>query len=91
MSLQQLINRLNELKKSCELEAHEVQVQVRLTDDVIDRFADDENIKEVKEELRNINYYPWKDEHIDIDLYEGICADTGNLKLFETVVIQGDQ
>ena len=90
MTLQQLIDNLIEAKKYCELDANEVEVLIRLTDDVIDRFTDDDSIEDVKEALTNTNYYPWKDEHIRINRFSGFDSN-GQPKMFEELIIEGDE
>ena len=90
MTLQKLIDNLNEAKKCCELDANEVQVLIRLTDDVIDRFTDDDSIKDIKEALTYTNYYPWKDEHIRINRFSGFGS-KGQPKMFEELIIEGDE
>ena len=90
MTLQQLIDNLNQAKKCCELDANEVQVLVRLTNDVINRFQDDDKAEEIKEELKYENYYPWKDEHIRINSFSGFGSN-GEPKMFEELIIEGDE
>ena len=90
MTLQQLIDNLNEAKKCCELDANEVQVLIRLTNDVIDRFEDDDKVEEIREELKYGNYYPWKDEHIRINRFSGFGS-KGQPKMFEELIIEGDE
>tara|TARA_R100000231_G_C5309483_1_gene159986 strand:- start:614 stop:874 length:261 start_codon:yes stop_codon:yes gene_type:complete len=84
MNLQNLIDRLNELKNECELDASQVDVRIKLADYVIDSFADED----LKDHLRYENFWVWKKEFADIDSYEGF-SDTGETKIFESVVIQG--
>lgn len=84
MNLQNLIDRLNELKNECELDASQVDVRIKLADYVIDSFADED----LKDHLRYENFWVWKKELADIDSYEGF-SDTGETKIFEAVVIQG--
>lgn len=84
MNLQNLIDRLNELKNECELDASQVDVRIKLTDYEIDSFADGDE----KDHLRFENFWVWKKEFADIESYEGF-SDTGETKIFESVVIQG--
>ena len=84
MNLQKLIDRLSELKNECELDASQVDVRIKLADYDIDTFV---NVDE-KDHLRFTNFWVWKKEFVDIDSYEGF-SDTGETKIFETVVIQG--
>jgi hypothetical protein len=84
MNLQNLIDRLNELKNECELDASQVDVRIKLADYAIDSFDDEDE----KDHLRFENFWVWKKEFIDLDQYEGF-SDTGETKIFETVVIQG--
>lgn len=90
MTLQQLIDNLNEAKKCCELNANEVEVLIRLTDDVIDRFTDDDSIKDIKEALTYTNYQPCRDEHIRINRFSGFGS-KGQPKMFEELIIEGDE
>jgi|TARA_R100001460_G_scaffold10538_3_gene24949 hypothetical protein len=90
MTLQKLIDTLIEAKKNCELNPNEVQVLIRLTNDVIDRFTDDDKAEEIKEELKYGNYYPWRDEHIRINRFSGFGSN-GQSKMFEELIIEGDQ
>ena len=84
MNLQDLIDRLSELKNECELDASQVDVRIKLADYDIDTFVDEDE----KDHLRFTNFWVWKKEFVDIDSYEGF-SDTGETKIFETVVIQG--
>ena len=84
MNLQKLIDRLSELKNECELDASQVDVRIKLADYDIDTFVDEDE----KDHLRFTNFWVWKKEFVDIDSYEGF-SDTGETKIFETVVIQG--
>ena len=84
MNLQNLIDRLNELKNECELDASQVDVRIKLADYAIDSLADED----LKDHLRYENFWVWKKEFADIDSYEGF-SDTGETKIFESVVIQG--
>jgi len=86
MNLQNLIDRLNELKNECRLDASQVDVRIKLADCDIDRFDDEDE----KDHLRFENFWVWKKEFVDIDSYEGF-SDTGETKIFEAVVIQGGQ
>ena len=90
MTLQKLIDTLIEAKKNCELNPNEVQVLIRLTNDVIDTFTDDDKAEEIKEELKYGNYYPWRDEHIRINRFSGFGSN-GQSKMFEELIIEGDQ
>ena len=87
MNLQHLIDRLNELKNQCELDASQVDVRIKLTDCDIDRFDD----ADLEHHLKFENFWVWKDELVDLDSYQGFCSDTGKTKIFEAVVIQGGQ
>jgi hypothetical protein len=84
MNLQKLIDRLSELKNECELDASQVDVRIKLADYDIDTFVNEDE----KDHLRFTNFWVWKKEFVDIDSYEGF-SDTGETKIFETVVIQG--
>ena len=84
MNLQKLIDRLSELKNECELDASQVDVRIKLADYDIDTFVHEDE----KDHLRFTNFWVWKKEFVDIDSYEGF-SDTGETKIFETVVIQG--
>ena len=84
MNLENLIERLNQLKNQCRLDANQVDVRIKLADYDIDRFDDEDE----KDHLRFANFWVWKKEFVDIDSYEGF-SDTGETKIFETVVIQG--
>ena len=86
MNLQNLIDRLNELKNECRLDASQVDVRIKLADYDIDRFDDEDT----KDHLRYENFWVWKKELVDLDSYEGF-SDTGETKIFEAVVIQGGQ
>jgi hypothetical protein len=84
MNVKELIKELNKVKDKT------LDINIRLTNDVIDSYTDTDSVEDIKNHLRETNFYPYLKEHIAEHSWSGFDID-GKPTVFGEVLIQGGE
>ncbi len=84
MNVKQLIEELEKVENK------NLDIHIRLTNDVIDSYSDTDSVKDIKDHLRETNFYPYLKEHISENSWSGFNQN-GKTEMFGEVLIQGGE
>ena len=84
MNVKQLIEELEKVEDKT------LDINIRLTNDVIDSYTDTDSVEDIKDHLRETNFYPYLKEHIAEHSWSGYDT-AGQPTMFGEVLIQGGE